>query len=337
MEGRFKRIQGPTPAPRAAPAPIARVAAESSSAARPGSPAASRLARPQARAASPARPVYASPEKPSYAAPPQSSLPTPSRVRAPSSSTNRFGAPAHSRLPSGPTQPLQQHYQTTEPSRTSSAIPSDPFGTRSAASSSIPFQQPSARSIPQSTSSRSSSSHDFSSDPSLPEIIRSILSSDPNRAVDGLKACQQLLDGSADRFVGHVDAFVRAVVKQMQLAFPNLDRPEHSRLAKHLLHTLEMFSVHKYLLEEMSRAATKELLNELTYRLLETEGATGRTFQITSPRSVLSTYLTDLWITTQRTRTALDTSTGLRSASSTVAVVNLSTSSSSLYIGCFAF
>lgn len=277
MEARFKHVQGPAPPPERTP--LSRIASGENTG-RIGSPVAANrfshvtpldspaLARPSlGRAESPEKPVPVSPTKPVLSPRASNGSATPNR------GIPRFGAPAS--RPMSMMQPRQSlasqvppAYSTETPAMAAPAVKH-----RAAGQLFAPLRGRSS-----SATQEVSSNGDTSKE--VVQTIRSILSSDPNRSVDGLKRVQRMLDTQHSRFLPFVDALVQALVKQIRLVFDAPSRLDDSsspwfRLAKHLIQTLNNFCDHNELIKEIGPVDTEELLFELTLRLLQTDDATG--------------------------------------------------------------
>lgn len=271
MEARFKHVQGPAPLPDKTP--VSRVASADPTA-RVGSPAASRVSRiappsspaprqPPSRGESPEKPAQASPVKASMSPRPSSGSATPVR------GIPRFGAPASRPLSMmQPRQSTSSSSQLPPPVLEAELAPAPVAKPRTGQL----FAPLPSRPTGQESSSGADGAHD------AVQAIRSILSSDPSRSVDGLKRVQRLLETQHDCFQGSVDDLVQALVKQIRLVFDtpaHLSEPPWFRLAKHLIQTLNNFCDHAELLKEVDEKDMEELLFELTSRLLQTDDATG--------------------------------------------------------------
>lgn len=275
MEARFKHVQGP--APPLERNPVSRVAS-GEAIGRIGSPAAanrlSRMAPPASPA--PARPASSraeSPEKPGPSSPVKAALsPRASNGSAtPSRGIPRFGAPAS--RPVSMMQPRQSAASTSQLPPASAESESAPAPAARARTGQLFAPLPGRGS----SAAQESSSNSDSAQEAV-QAIRSILSSDPSRSVDGLKRVQRLLETQHACFQGSVDDLVQALVKQIRLVFDtpsHLGEPPWFRLAKHLIQTLNNFCDHPDLLKEVDAADMEALLFELTSRLLQTDDATG--------------------------------------------------------------
>lgn len=113
--------------------------------------------------------------------------------------------------------------------------------------------------------------------------ISSILSHDPSRSVDALKRIQRILEvppenaGASPSYVElseHTEGLVETITLQMGHVFERpeaITEPDHFRLAKHLIQTLNAFCDHPLLAESLSVDIVTALLEELTARLLQTD------------------------------------------------------------------
>lgn len=273
MEARFKHVQGPTPVPDKNP--VARVVSNDAIG-RAGSPASSRISRlvpPSSPAPRPPPSRLESPEKPSFASPVKTSIsPRPSSGSStPARGIPRFGGAPASR-PLSMMQPRQ--------SASSSQPPLQPEEQDSPAVAPTPKVRTGQLFAP--LPGRTSSQENGDSSQDAGQAVRSILSSDPSRSVDGLKRVQKLLEMQFELFQGSVDDLVQALVKQIRLVFDtpsHLAEPPWFRLAKHLIQTLNNFCDHAALLKEVEEKDMEELLYELTSRLLQTDDASGGKFR----------------------------------------------------------
>ena len=274
MEARFKHVQGPAPLPERTP--VSRVAS-GEVIGRIGSPAtANRLSRvaPPLASPAPARPGSSraeSPEKPPPSSPvkPALSPRTSNGTATPSRGIPRFGAPAS--RPLSMMQPRQSAASTSQLPLAEIEAAAAPAAKARTGQLFAPLPGRSS-----SASQEASSNGDGSQE--AVQAIRSILSSDPSRSVDGLKRVQRLLETQHTRFQGSVDDLVQALVKQIRLVFDtpsHLGEPPWFRLAKHLIQTLNNFCDHPDLLKEVDAKDMEALLYELTSRLLQTDDATG--------------------------------------------------------------
>ena len=113
--------------------------------------------------------------------------------------------------------------------------------------------------------------------------ISSILSHDPSRSVDALKRIQRILEivpenaPASPPYVElseHTEGLVETITLQMGHVFERpetISEPDHFRLAKHLIQTLNAFCDHPLLAESLSVDIVTALLEELTARLLQTD------------------------------------------------------------------
>lgn len=280
MEARFKHVQGPAPAPvRQA---VSRVVGEAS--ARPASPSINRVSRLPARAPSPGPPPL--PEKQALFSP----------VKGATEGARALGPPKFGlRGPASAARPAPSLFSA--PDRPSS---SGSTHSRDGSTTVIPnrFGAPTGRTsipsgvpAPSSQSARRSLNAEEPSSDDVERLIRSVLTNDPNLSVDGLKRIQKMLETNARAFFGHEEDLMRAVIKQTQLVFT----PSHQladakwfRLAKHLIQTLNNFCLHPRLLRNLDDTIMKELLAEMTLRLLETDDSPGSRSFALLPRSFMS-------------------------------------------------
>ncbi|KAK4053177.1 hypothetical protein OIV83_001912 [Microbotryomycetes sp. JL201] len=105
----------------------------------------------------------------------------------------------------------------------------------------------------------------------LIEAVR--VSSDVNECCDLLKDVQALIARSPDALESFADATIDAVLAQMPAGFDSLTKttPQSQlRLCKHLMQSLSAFFDHRTLGQAVSPAVLKDLLADLTARLLDT-------------------------------------------------------------------
>ncbi|KAJ1308957.1 hypothetical protein OPQ81_004640 [Rhizoctonia solani] len=117
----------------------------------------------------------------------------------------------------------------------------------------------------------------------ITKIISNILSNDPGRSVDALKAIQNVLEVPSDQaplsksfrdLADHTEGLVETIVIQMSQTFENTEdvhNPATYRLMKHLIQTCNAICDHAILLESLSVDSLQSLLEELTMRLLQTD------------------------------------------------------------------
>ncbi|CAE6427811.1 unnamed protein product [Rhizoctonia solani] len=115
------------------------------------------------------------------------------------------------------------------------------------------------------------------------KIISNILSNDPGRSVDALKAIQNVLEVPSDQaplskgfrdLADHTEGLVETIVIQMSQTFERTEdvhNPATYRLMKHLIQTCNAICDHAVLLESLSVDSLQSLLEELTMRLLQTD------------------------------------------------------------------
>ncbi|KAG8714739.1 Microtubule-associated protein, microtubule dynamics during spindle orientation [Ceratobasidium sp. 423] len=117
----------------------------------------------------------------------------------------------------------------------------------------------------------------------ISKIISNILSNDPGRSVDALKAIQNVLEVPSDQapmsksfrdLADHTEGLVETIVIQMSQTFERAEdvhNPATYRLMKHLIQTCNAICDHAVLLESLSVDSLQSLLEELTMRLLQTD------------------------------------------------------------------
>ncbi|CAE6505293.1 unnamed protein product [Rhizoctonia solani] len=117
----------------------------------------------------------------------------------------------------------------------------------------------------------------------ITKVISNILSNDPGRSVDALKAIQNVLEVPSDQaplsksfrdLADHTEGLVETIVIQMSQTFERTEdvhNPATYRLMKHLIQTCNAICDHPVLLESLTVDSLQSLLEELTMRLLQTD------------------------------------------------------------------
>lgn len=129
--------------------------------------------------------------------------------------------------------------------------------------------------------------------PTLKMKIDAILTRIPDASVDALKELQKLLlenDRAERTFAGLEGHFLISIAKQFSTAFTegqftasrssNLDDNRWFRVAKHVAQTLNQFCLNSVLAKSVEIDAMSPLLDELTLRLLESDGRDGSMKQL---------------------------------------------------------
>ncbi|KAG8743642.1 Microtubule-associated protein, microtubule dynamics during spindle orientation, partial [Ceratobasidium sp. 428] len=117
----------------------------------------------------------------------------------------------------------------------------------------------------------------------ITKVISNILSNDPGKSVEALKAIQNVLEVPSDQaplshsfrdLADHTEGLVETIVIQMSQTFERSDDVNNAatyRLMKHLIQTCNAICDHAVLLESLSVDSLQSLLEELTTRLLQTD------------------------------------------------------------------